>query len=188
MVFNPDPAPTYSPWVKGKVERPIDYLRERFWRGYAYRSLQNANEDVVAWLNETANKRVHGTHHHPINERWEQETAFLGKLPPVEYDTSLKTFRKVYKDCQLSYNGSRYVVPYHAVGKTVMLKIKGTLIRIYQNDAEDHGLTPVGIYSLLSPPLVSVVFKLFYTKSGPNFKNLIWTRMEVYSFKNRLQI
>ena len=28
------PCPPYSPWVKGKVERPIDYIRERFWRGY----------------------------------------------------------------------------------------------------------------------------------------------------------
>jgi transposase len=131
--FQPQPCPPYSPWVKGKVERPIDYLRERFWRGYAYTSIQNANEDVVVWLNETANKRVHGTHHHPVNERWKGETPFLEKLPPVDYDTSLKVFRKVYKDCQLSYNGNRYVVPYHAVGKKVMLKIKGTLIRIYHD-------------------------------------------------------
>jgi hypothetical protein len=58
---------------------------------------------------------------------------FWENLPPVEYDTSLKTFRKVYKDCQLSYNGNRYVVPYHVVGKKVMLKIKGTLIRIYHD-------------------------------------------------------
>jgi len=129
--FQPTAAPPYSPWIKGKVERPIDYVRERFWRGYTYRSVQSANEDVLPWLNETANHRTHGTHHQPINERWNQETAFLGKLPPVEYDTSLKTFRKVYKDCQLSYNGNRYVVPYHVVGKKVMLKIKGTLIRIY---------------------------------------------------------
>jgi transposase len=131
--FQPNPCPPYSPWVKGKVERPIDYLRERFWRGYPYSSLQNANEDVVAWLDETANPRIHGTHHQPITKRWKQEISFLGKLSPVQYDTSLKVFRKVYKDCQLSYNGNRYVVPYHVVGKKVMLKVKGTLIRIYHD-------------------------------------------------------
>ncbi|MFH1123195.1 MAG: IS21 family transposase, partial [Pseudomonadota bacterium] len=50
-----------------------------------------------------------------------------------DYDTSVKVFRKVYKDCQLSYNGNRYKVPYEVIGKKVMLKVKGQLIRIYQD-------------------------------------------------------
>lgn len=49
----------------------------------------------------------------------------------MEYDTSLKIFRKVYKDCQLSYNGNRYKVPHEVVTKKVMLKVKGDTIRIY---------------------------------------------------------
>jgi hypothetical protein len=60
----------------------------------------------------------------------------LKNHPPVDYDTSLKVFRKVYKDCRLSYNGNRYQIPYHAVGKQVMIKIKGDLLRIYH----DHEL------------------------------------------------
>ena len=31
------------------------------------------------------------------------------------------------------YNGNRYGVPYHVVGKKVMIKIKGDLIRIYHD-------------------------------------------------------
>ena len=131
--FQPKAAPPYSPWVKGKVERPMDYIRERFWRGYSFSSIQKANEDIMVWLNETANRRIHGTHHEAVNLRWEKEIPFLRKLPPVDYDTSLKVFRKVYKDCQLSYNGNRYGVPYHVVGKKVMIKIKGDLIRIYHD-------------------------------------------------------
>ena len=131
--FQPKVAPPYSPWVKGKVERPMDYIRERFWRGYSFSSIQKANEDIMVWLNETANRRIHGTHHEAVNLRWEKEIPFLRKLPPVDYDTSLKVFRKVYKDCQLSYNGNRYGVPYHVVGKKVMIKIKGDLIRIYHD-------------------------------------------------------
>jgi len=131
--FQPKAAPPYSPWVKGKVERPMDYIRERFWRGYSFSSIQKANEDIMVWLNETANRRIHGTHHEAVNLRWEKEIPCLRKLPPVDYDTSVKTFRKVYKDCQLSYNGNRYGVPYHVVGKKVMIKIKGDLIRIYHD-------------------------------------------------------
>ena len=131
--FQPKAAPPYSPWVKGKVERPMDYIRERFWRGYAFSSIRKANEDVMTWLNETANRRIHGTHHEAVHLRWDREIPCLRKLPPVDYDTSLKIFRKVYKDCELSYNGNRYRVPYHVVGKKVMLKIKGDLIRIYHD-------------------------------------------------------
>jgi transposase len=131
--FDPTVAPPYSPWVKGKVERPMDYIRERFWRGYAFSSAEKANEDIMVWLNEAANRRIHGTHHEAVYLRWEREIPCLRKLPPVDYDTSLRVFRKVYKDCELSYNGNRYRVPYHVVGKKVMLKIKGDLIRIYHD-------------------------------------------------------
>lgn len=131
--FQPKPCPPYSPWVKGKVERPMTYIRERFWRGYVFDSIDRTNRDVLTWLNETANRRIHGTHRQPVNERWEQETPCLGELPPADYDTSIKVFRKVYKDCRISYNGNLYEVPYHVVGKKVMLKIKDGLIRIYHD-------------------------------------------------------
>jgi transposase len=131
--FHPRLCPPYAPWVKGKVERPIHYLRERFWRGYSYTSLEDANKDVMEWLSETANRRLHGTYWQPVHERWEQEKALLTALPSTPYDTSLKIWRPVYKECQLSYNGNRYLVPHHVAGKKVMLKIKGKLIRIYHD-------------------------------------------------------
>lgn len=131
--FQPVPCPPYSPWVKGKVERPIHYIRERFWRGYRFDSLERANRDLLVWLNETANARLHGTHRQPIGERWQQERAHLGSWPEVDYDTSLKVVRKVYRDCQVSYNGNRYVVPHHVVGKKILLKIKAGTIRFYDD-------------------------------------------------------
>jgi hypothetical protein len=108
-------------------------VRERFWRGYHYSSIRKANEDVLVWLNETANRRVHGTHHQPIDERWRDELPHLGPLPISDYDTSLKTFRTVYRDCKISFHANRYVVPHRAVGQKVMLKVKNGLIRIYHD-------------------------------------------------------
>lgn len=132
--FTPKVCPPYSPWVKGKAERPMDYVRQRFWRGYVYTSMKNLNHDVKTWLDQTANMRRHGTHRQPIGERWQQEIPFLTPLPPSDYDTSIKVFRKVYKDCQISYNGNRYLVPYQMVGKKVMLKIKHHRISIYDDN------------------------------------------------------
>jgi transposase len=132
--FTPKACPPYSPWVKGKVERPIDYIRERFWRGYVFESVEKANRDLMAWLETVANLRKHGTHKQPVIVRWEQEKPFLGPLPAGDYDTSVKVFRKVYKDCQVAYNTNRYIVPPHVVGKTVQLKIKHGIIRFFHDD------------------------------------------------------
>ena len=131
--FTPRACPPYSPWVKGKVERPMDYLRERFWRGYTFTTPTALNRDVRRWLDETANRRIHGTYHQPVVDRWLQERPLLGKLPPADYDTSLKVYRKVYKDCQISYNANHYLVPHHLVGRKVLLKIKQGVIRIYHD-------------------------------------------------------
>lgn len=132
--FSPKACPPYSPWVKGKAERPMEYIRQRFWRGYTYTTLEKLNDDVLSWLNETANTRLHGTHRLPITTRWQQEIPCLTSLPPTDYDTSIKLYRSVYKDCQISYNGNRYLVPYQMVGKKVMLKIKHRQISIYDDN------------------------------------------------------
>lgn len=131
--FTPKACPPYSPWVKGKVERPMAYIRERFWRGYAFTTIEALNRDMSKWLDETANRRVHGTHRLPVTERWQQEIPLLGKLPPADYDTSLKVYRTVYKDCQVSYNTNRYLIPHHLVGKKVLLKIKNGTICIFHD-------------------------------------------------------
>lgn len=131
--FTPRLCPPYSPWVKGKVERPMDYLRESFWRGYTYRSLGQANADVATWIAETAHQRIHGTYRQQVKLRWEQELPHLGALPATDYDTSLKFFRKVYKDCLICFGGNRYYVAAQVVGKKVLLKVKNGLVRIYHD-------------------------------------------------------
>jgi transposase len=140
--FTPRLCPPYSPWVKGKVERPMDYLRESFWRGYAYRSLSQTNEDVGTWLAETAHQRVHGTHRQQVQIRWDREIPHLNPLPASDYDTALKFYRKVYKDCLISFGGNRYYVAAHLVGKKVLLKVKNGVLRIY------HDADLLAVYSI----------------------------------------
>ena len=132
--FKPILCPPYSPWVKGKVERPVDYIRESFWRGYRFTGIEQANRDLLQWLNETANRRTHGTHHQKVDVRWRQELASLSPCPQTDYDTSIKVFRKVYKDCMISYNASHYQVPPDVIGKRILLKVKDGLIRFYDDD------------------------------------------------------
>jgi len=58
----------------------------------------------------------------------------LFRRATADYDTSLKFYRKVYKDCLLSFNANRYYVPPEVVGKKVLLKVKGNQLWIYHDD------------------------------------------------------
>jgi transposase len=52
----------YRPQTKGKVENSIRYIRNNFFRGLQFRSLQELNNHALAWM-QKANNRVHGTAH-----------------------------------------------------------------------------------------------------------------------------
>jgi len=132
--FKPIACPPYSPWCKGKVERPIDYVRERFWRGYVCWGREKANEDALKWLNTVAIERVHGTTKQKVSERFAAERNSLGSIPQRPYDTAEKFVRKVHKDCGFSFGGNRYVVSHRCVGREVLVKVKDGIMRIYLDD------------------------------------------------------
>jgi hypothetical protein len=132
--FKPLACPPYSPWCKGKVERPIDYLRERFWRGYRFVDIAQTNKDMRNWLDIVAANRIHGTHKQKVAERFLVEKPYLGEIPNRPYDTSEKATRKVYKDCQVAFMGNWRRVPHKYVGKQVLLKVKNGFMRIFYDD------------------------------------------------------
>jgi transposase len=132
--FKPEVAPAYAPWVKGKVERPYDFIREGFWRGYAFTSLTLANDDLQAWLAQKA-QRVHGTTHERVDERFAREQSFLGPLPPAPCDVAQRLTRTVAKDCTIAVEGNRYVVSHMLVGRQVVVRVKEQTLRVFDADA-----------------------------------------------------
>ena len=132
--YKPLVTPPYSPWTKGKVERPIHYVRNRFWAGYMFRDIIQANSDVRQWINKIANQRVHGTTKEKVEDRFNREKPYLGDLPRSPFDVSERVSRKVYKDCQIAFDGNRYVVPHEYVGKKVLLKVRDGVVRVFDDD------------------------------------------------------
>ena len=128
--FSPRLCPPYASWVKGKVERPIRFIREGFWRGYRCASLSSGNRDLLAWLIEQES-RIHGTTCQTIAERFETERAHLGPLPRTDFDTSARHFRGVGKDCIVRFDRNRYMVPHRAVCKKVLVRVKDGLLRVF---------------------------------------------------------
>jgi transposase len=121
--FTPRVAPAYAAWVKGKIERPMDFVRESFWRGYAFTDLTTANRDLTAWLGEKA-ERVHGTTHKRVDEQFEREKPYLLALPTNVCDVSERLFREVRKDCTIAVLGNRYVVEHTLVGRKVLVRVR----------------------------------------------------------------
>ncbi|HNS91302.1 MAG TPA: IS21 family transposase [Deltaproteobacteria bacterium] len=132
--FRPEVAPPYAAWVKGKVERPFSFIREGFWRGYGFASLEAANRDLQEWL-LVKDERIHGTTHEKVSARFERERPFLGSLPLIAYDTSERHYRKVHKDCTVRFSGCSYVVPHFLVGRKVILRVKDGAMRIFDDNS-----------------------------------------------------
>jgi transposase len=78
----------YRAQTKGKVERPIRYLRGSFLYGRTFLSDADLNAQVAHWLDTVANPRVHGTTGAVPAERFrQQEQALLQPLPARPYQS-----------------------------------------------------------------------------------------------------
>ncbi len=76
----------YRAQTKGKVERPIRYVRQSFLYGRAFAGDADLNAQALHWLATVANARDHGTTHEPPDVRFERdERALLLPLAPRPY-------------------------------------------------------------------------------------------------------
>lgn len=76
----------YRAQTKGKVERPIRYVRQSFLYGRTFTGDADLNAQALHWLATVANTRVHGTTHQLPRERFERdERAALTPLAPRPY-------------------------------------------------------------------------------------------------------
>ena len=71
---------------KGKVERPIRYLRDNFFYGRTFVNDADLNEQAMRWLDGTANVRRHGTTgERPVDRFERDERHVLGPLAGRPY-------------------------------------------------------------------------------------------------------
>ncbi|MBO0783504.1 MAG: IS21 family transposase, partial [Ktedonobacteraceae bacterium] len=120
--FSPQACKPYRPQTKGKVENGVKYVRGNFWPGLHFRDLEDLNNQALAWLNTTANQRVHGTTGEVPFTRLRSEGLQEASKAFI-YDTSVMTTRRSSKDCLISYEGNLYSVPAAYARKTLQVKI-----------------------------------------------------------------
>ena len=82
----------YRAKTKGKVERPVHYLKHNFVYGREFLGDADLNAQCLAWLDGVADRRVHGTTQELPRERFERdERAVLGPLPLRPYPSLILT-------------------------------------------------------------------------------------------------
>jgi transposase len=116
--------------TKGKDERNVGYVKHHFFVRYqAFDSWTHLNQLAEQWLREEADRRIHGTVHEVVAERFGREAPALRPLPARRYDTAYWERRQVGWDAYVDVRGNRYSVPAELAGQlvTVRLSLEGQL-------------------------------------------------------------
>ncbi|HXX70565.1 MAG TPA: IS21 family transposase [Polyangiaceae bacterium] len=112
-----------SPHEKGRVERPIGFVRERFWPGRRFLDLLDLNRQAIAWRDDFANHRVHEvTGKVPSLVFEHEEKPLLKPLSAARFDTDDKRSTGVTKMCRVDFDRNTYSVPWRLVGQSVLVR------------------------------------------------------------------
>jgi transposase len=128
------PCPPREPQMKGRVESGVKYVKNNFLPLRTFRTLSDANQQLIRWLMETAGNRIHGTtHEKPLTMFAETEKAFLKTLPDVPVKIATWTTVKVHGNCHVQFEKAYYSVPFQLVRQQLWLKATDTTVSIYKD-------------------------------------------------------
>lgn len=128
--YQPRLCRPYRARTKGKVESGVKYIKRSFLPGRVFSSLSDINEQVWHWIRTVADQRIHGTVHEKPVERFQREKLqSLGRRP--SYAIQVCQMRKVASDCLVSYETSRYSVPWKYIRQVVDVQEQDGMIQIY---------------------------------------------------------
>jgi hypothetical protein len=131
--FTPEACRPYRAQTKGKVERPVGYIREDFWLGRSFRDLTDLSAQWWEWLATVANVRLHGTTGVRPLDRLREER--LRPLPPHPHDPVLAIERALSRDGFVSVRGNRYAVPLPLHRSPIEVRVHPLTCELYTDGA-----------------------------------------------------
>lgn len=129
-----------DPNTKGKIERMIGYIKFNFFKGYKFTNISTLNADGLNWLDNVANKRIHGaTLKVPTEEYISKEKA---TLIPFEMQERIEIKYRIAKVTHLNtirYMTNNYSVPIgrYSLGDSVKIARVGDHLKIYDVDSDE---------------------------------------------------
>jgi len=124
-------ARPYKPQGKGKIERWFKTVRSCFLSTFNGKTLNELNDALDVWVNETYHQKKHSSTGQTPFERFTSEMECL-RAAPENLKDHFRTVsrRKVAKDRTITLNGKLYEAPVALIGKQVEL--------LYHNEDQSH--------------------------------------------------
>jgi transposase len=117
---------------KGRVERPIGYVRARFWPGRRFRDLFDLNAQAAAWRDDFANGRVHEvTGKVPSLVSRHKEKRLLKPLSNTPFDTDDVEGTGVTKMFRINFDRNKYSVSWRLVSQSVVVRANDDTVGVF---------------------------------------------------------
>ncbi|PSR32265.1 MAG: transposase [Sulfobacillus benefaciens] len=167
--FTPKAARPYRGQTKGKVERPIRYVRDNFWpRVHRIDGVADLNRQVATWVLTVADVRIHGTtHQRPMDRRAADIAAGTVWPSSRRFWYGEEIVRRVYNDGYVRWDGHSWAVGYDWIGQDIILQRQptgGVVIRVGDRVLH-HYPAPTHSHDLIGTP--GPIPVLPRTRTGP---------------------
>lgn len=130
--FFVDPARVRRPQDKARVENAIAYVRQSWFAGETFTSLDDARRSAFEWSRDVAGARVHGTTRRVPRDVYEQEERAQMKPAPTEpFDVPLWTEATVHPDHHIQVARALYSLPTRYIGRRVRVRADRKVVRVY---------------------------------------------------------
>jgi hypothetical protein len=132
--FITDPARVRHPKDKPRVERGVQYVRERFFKGSDFKDLAHLRDEAARWCRDVAGLRTHGTtRRQPLQVFVDEELRTLAPWDGEPYEVTDWRTAKVHPDHHVACQYALYSVPSALCppGQRVEIGLDAKLVRIY---------------------------------------------------------
>jgi len=128
-----DPARAFKPKDKPRVERPMTYVRDSFWRGRDFSSLTHMQAEALRWSSEVAGIRhcrgLEGAQ--PLRVFDAVEVDALITLPDKPFELTCWSIGTVGVDAHLKVGKALYSVPWRLIGQRLHARTAGDVVQIF---------------------------------------------------------
>jgi len=130
--FEPRLCQPYRARTKGKVEAGVKYFKGNFLPGREFVDDVDLMEQLLQWMAEIADLRVHGTtHERPVDRFAEERRHLLPTARQPSFRLEARQVRMVADDYLVSFEANRYSVPFTLIGRPVEVLRRDGQVRLF---------------------------------------------------------
>jgi transposase len=125
------------PEHKGRVERAIRYLRDRFFAGRHIHDIAQGNQDLLTFLAEISSRRMHPRKEgQTVGQVFDDERARLLTLPDPLPSTEYSRPAAIDKTAFVQFDTNLYSAPPELASQTISLAFDDRVVRLLDGDRE----------------------------------------------------